>query len=186
MNYKRAYDCLIGKAKERSWSKSTAPCYVELHHVVPKCLGGCDDLTNLVYLSAREHFVAHLLLVKVYPTNNKLVYAAHMLTRGSQKHNRVSNREYQWLKERRSIAFSNLFKGIPKSESHKLNMKGKRPHVNQKGSNNNAFKGMIQTPFGIFDTLQSAALVEGVDFTTISYRIHSTSDKFTNYKRLPF
>ena len=36
--------------------------YIESHHIVPRSLGGADDKTNLIKLTAREHFVAHLLL----------------------------------------------------------------------------------------------------------------------------
>lgn len=185
MDYRRIYDGLINRAVERNWNRSTAVCYVEFHHITPRCIGGDDSNSNVVCLTAREHFIAHLLLTKIYPTESKLAFAAHMLTRGTYKHDRANNREYKWLKERRSEHISTLFKGVPKSDAHKQSMRGKRPHVNQTGSNNNAFKGFIQTPLGVFDSLKQAAVVEGVDLSTIHYRIHSTSEKFTEYKRIP-
>lgn len=40
--------------------------YVERHHILPRSLGGSDDSSNLVALTAREHFVAHMLLAKMY------------------------------------------------------------------------------------------------------------------------
>lgn len=39
--------------------------YLEQHHIIPECLGGPDTRLNMVYLTAREHFIAHLLLVKM-------------------------------------------------------------------------------------------------------------------------
>lgn len=39
--------------------------YTELHHIIPKCLGGLDTDDNLVKLTAREHFVCHWLLTKM-------------------------------------------------------------------------------------------------------------------------
>lgn len=39
-------------------------CYTEKHHIVPRSLGGSNDKDNLVILTAREHFIAHLLLTK--------------------------------------------------------------------------------------------------------------------------
>lgn len=39
--------------------------YTETHHILPKCLGGINDAANLVCLTAREHFVCHLLLTKM-------------------------------------------------------------------------------------------------------------------------
>jgi hypothetical protein len=184
VNYRRVYDNLIDNAVERNWNRSTASCYVEFHHIIPKCIGGCDSADNVVCLTAREHFVAHLLLVKMYPEESKLVFAAHMLTRGTNKHGRSNNREYQWLKECRSKHIGNILRGVPKTDDHKMKLRGRRPHVNQTGSNNNAFKGLIQTPLGTFESLKQAAEAEGVDFTTIHYRIHSRSEKFLEYKRV--
>lgn len=40
--------------------------YKENHHILPKCLGGNNKKQNLVYLTGREHWVAHLLLHKIY------------------------------------------------------------------------------------------------------------------------
>ncbi len=39
--------------------------YSEIHHILPTCLGGTNSPENLVRLTAREHFVCHLLLVKM-------------------------------------------------------------------------------------------------------------------------
>ncbi len=45
--------------------------------------------------------------------------------------------------------------GIPKTEEHKRNMRGKRPQVNQTGSKNNNAK-KIKTPYGIFGSIRDA------------------------------
>lgn len=39
--------------------------YVERHHIIPRCMGGDNSLQNIVRLSARQHFVCHLLLTKM-------------------------------------------------------------------------------------------------------------------------
>jgi hypothetical protein len=72
----------------------------------------------------------------------------------------------------------------PKSEKHKEHMRGKRPHFNQSGSNNNAFKGYVITPYGKFDSLEMAARAENVSGGTIHYRIKSNQEKFKNYRRV--
>ena len=36
----------------------------EIHHIVPRSLGGTNDKLNLVKLTTREHFICHLLLVR--------------------------------------------------------------------------------------------------------------------------
>ena len=68
MNYSLHYEKLINKAKSRKLDT-----YKEIHHIVPKCLGGSDDKNNLVELTAREHFIAHLLLLKIYPNKYNLI-----------------------------------------------------------------------------------------------------------------
>lgn len=39
--------------------------YVESHHVIPESIGGSNDLTNKVWLTAEEHVKAHILLTKM-------------------------------------------------------------------------------------------------------------------------
>lgn len=38
--------------------------YCEVHHIVPKSLGGTDDKDNLIKLTARQHYVAHWILAR--------------------------------------------------------------------------------------------------------------------------
>ena len=61
MNYRKIYINLIEKRL------IIHPLgYVEKHHIIPKSLGGSDNTFNIVNLTAREHFIAHLLLSKMY------------------------------------------------------------------------------------------------------------------------
>ena len=74
MNYQRIHDAIIDRARTRMLQG-----YYEWHHVIPRCLGGTDDKSNLVELTAREHFIVHKLLCKIYPNEHKLVYAYWMM-----------------------------------------------------------------------------------------------------------
>lgn len=58
----KVYDALILKAKLREKLEG----YVEKHHIIPVALGGSNAKWNLVLLTAREHYIAHLLLFKHY------------------------------------------------------------------------------------------------------------------------
>lgn len=58
--YTTWYNQIIENAKFRVLAG-----YKESHHIVPKSLGGSDELNNLIELTAREHFVCHLLLLKM-------------------------------------------------------------------------------------------------------------------------
>ena len=121
MNYRKIHDAIIERARNRS-DNCIVESYYEKHHVIPKCLGGTDEANNLVRLTASEHFVVHQLLVKIYPEESKLAYAASMLTVSSPRHERVNNKYYSWLKKRFAEQLSNQRKGIPKSEDARRKM----------------------------------------------------------------
>jgi hypothetical protein len=60
--YHKWYDSIIERRRA-----NTPEGYVERHHIIPHCLGGSNDNSNIVKLTAREHFVCHLLLTKMFP-----------------------------------------------------------------------------------------------------------------------
>lgn len=62
MNHILTYHRLIAKAKGRTRPDG----YVEKHHIMPRALGGSDNSDNLVTLTSREHFIAHMLLAKMH------------------------------------------------------------------------------------------------------------------------
>lgn len=119
MNHQNHYTKLIDRARLRILDQ-----YTELHHIIPRCMGGTDDLTNLVRLTPEEHFLAHLLLVKIHPTNQSLIYAALMMRKNGAKNNKT----YGWLRKRLSAlglseshkkAISSSMKGKKKSPEHR-------------------------------------------------------------------
>jgi hypothetical protein len=61
--YSQWYSNLIEKAKSRKLENTI---YKESHHIIPKSLGGNNSPSNLVELTLREHYIAHLLLSKMY------------------------------------------------------------------------------------------------------------------------
>jgi hypothetical protein len=95
MNYKKIYDSLVLK----SLSKEPTKEYTELHHIIPKCMGGNDNKENLVRFTAREHYIAHSLLYKHYKTT-KLAYAWICMFRCDPNQERkFSSREYQRVRK---------------------------------------------------------------------------------------
>jgi len=96
MNYEKHYKLLIERAKTRNIDG-----YVEIHHIIPRCLGGSNKKTNLVALTPEEHYVAHQLLVKMEPNNHKLIHAALMMCCNNNFLKR-NNKFYGWLKRRYS------------------------------------------------------------------------------------
>ena len=66
MNYLRTYCNLIRKSEKRGYTKKKAKelgVYVEGHHTFPKSIFGKNK--RIVYLTAREHYIAHALLEKI-------------------------------------------------------------------------------------------------------------------------
>jgi len=99
MNYQKHYDSLVQRA-----SKRTLEGYVEKHHTMPKCMGGADEISNIVELTAEEHFVAHQLLVKIYPDNRKLVYALICMSGKGNSYHLRNNKAYAWIRQKCSMA----------------------------------------------------------------------------------
>lgn len=136
MNYQNIYNSLVSKAQKRMETVG----YTEKHHIIPRTLGGSDDAANIVVFTAREHFIAHLLLAKIY--GGPMWHAAHMMSNMK----RYTNRKYEKVREEhakqvsirqtgkvvstetrkkisenkeRSAKISQSLKGRPKSEEHK-------------------------------------------------------------------
>lgn len=87
--------------------------YVESHHIEPKSLGGQDKKDNLVNLTAKEHFICHLLLTKMFSLGSSEYYKmikafGCMLWRSgdNQERYKVSGKAYAKLREEFSIAMS--------------------------------------------------------------------------------
>ena len=60
MNYQLIYDKLIAQGKAERFPLSHG------HHIVPKHSGGTDDEWNIVFLTVKQHTLAHRLLWKVF------------------------------------------------------------------------------------------------------------------------
>jgi hypothetical protein len=132
MNYEKIYNDIISKAKAEDRKKIKGEVYYELHHIIPKCMGGTNDKSNVILLTAKEHYICHRLLCEIYPVNRNLRYAIWMMINGSSRNNNrysPSSRIYTQLREYNATIprseetrkkISNSSKGNPKSELHKI------------------------------------------------------------------
>lgn len=116
MDYKKHYERLITRAKHRNIEG-----YTEKHHILPRCMDGTNDKGNLVALTAREHFIAHILLVKVYPKEYKLIFAVNAMCCFKENRDCSKNRMYGWLRKRHAAAV------------------GKATTISQQGSKNSQY-----------------------------------------------
>jgi hypothetical protein len=110
--YKKWYSQIIANGK------SNRLVGYELHHILPKSLGGADDTSNLIYITTREHFICHWLLTKIYPTGEehwKMLNALRMMRAENPNQTRyntkITSRVYAKLKEEYSALQSNRYKG---------------------------------------------------------------------------
>ena len=126
MNYQIIYDQIIDRAKNRK----KPDCYCELHHIIPKSLGGSNDKENLVYLTAREHFIAHWLLKNIHK-NKQMIYAFFSMTKPvGNGRTRYTSHSFKyareafgrWMSENRR-GENNHFFGLPKELNPHYGMK---------------------------------------------------------------
>lgn len=75
--YTDCYFRIINKANLRK-----PPQVTECHHIIPKSLGGGEEPENKVYLTPREHFVCHHLLIKMLEgkSKQKMCYAFYRMS----------------------------------------------------------------------------------------------------------
>ena len=115
--YKTLYSKIIDNANLREANEG----YTENHHIVPKSFGGSDDKSNIVTLTAREHFLCHYLLTKFTDGKfkAKMIYAFHMMATTHTKNRYVNSRLYESNKKAISIIISKKHKGKSLSKEHK-------------------------------------------------------------------
>ena len=100
--YTKWYFRIIDNARDRLNND-----YTETHHIIPRCLGGGDDKENLIKLTAKEHFICHILLTKMNE-NHKLKYA--LVNMSLINHKQLNKRyvpnsnTYEYIRRMHSIA----------------------------------------------------------------------------------
>ena len=132
MDYLKHYLALCQGRQDIDRSKSNKD-YFESHHIIPKSLGGDDSISNLVLLTAKEHYLAHLLLYRYYKqfggkALQKMAFALVSMSAYNntnlQREEITSSRTYATIKEAARLAVlgrkvgdtSNYQK--PKSKAH--------------------------------------------------------------------
>lgn len=119
--------------------------YVEKHHIIPKSLGGNNSKSNIVSLTAREHFLCHYLLTKMVDGNDKskMIYALRFMRASNVHHERYvsafTSRAYEKSKEEYAQILSNRFTGrIPwnkgKTQTEEHNSKISKSNKGRKQS----------------------------------------------------
>ena len=84
----------------RSFNRPKPKKY-EKHHIIPKSFGGNEEKWNTAYLTLREHFIAHLLLVKITIGNNKFKMLNALMRMSNSKDNKynLKSRHYEKIRK---------------------------------------------------------------------------------------
>ena len=124
MNYSRIYHQLMVEGKLTSKSQyAFLGIYAEKHHIVPKCMGGVDTEDNFTILTARQHFLAHWLLHKMYPESKGLALAFHSFCMHKSKRGiRVTSRMFASMRK----AFNEANIGWKHSDTARAKMSAAR------------------------------------------------------------
>jgi len=160
MDYSNIYNSIIDNAISRNWTKKSAPVYVENHHIIPRCVGGLDNKSNLILLTAKEHYISHVLLTSIYkntPYNGILCEAVRMMKNGNGRN--FTGSMYEKLR-------------IRAAESHSKRISGK---------NHPLFKGQYITPRGTFESALQASKECNITDMTVSRRCKSNSKRWKDW-----
>ena len=100
-----------------------------MHHIIPRSLGGSNNTTNLVKLSARQHFVCHWLLTKMHSGQDrgKMINALLMMQGENSQQRRystnITSRAFAKLREEYAAYISNMNKGRVQPPEEKARQK---------------------------------------------------------------
>ena len=97
--------------------------YCEMHHIIPRSEGGSDEPSNIVALTAREHFLAHWLLYRAAPYILSRAFSFWRMCNGRGKVSpenwiTISSRSYEEARVAHSHAISQKLSNRKKSPEH--------------------------------------------------------------------
>lgn len=110
MNYIRIYWSIIHNRLD-----NIPDGYVEHHHIIPRSEDGPDNNDNIVALTAREHYICHLLLAKIYNDYKMLSAVVFMQckTKRQRRDFKFNSHLYEQIRKDFSIKNSEAHKGKP-------------------------------------------------------------------------
>lgn len=129
--YTSWYYKIINQAKSKNRIK-TKNNYYEKHHILPKCWWPqySKEKWNLVYLTAKEHWICHQLLTKmtIGKLKGKMITALAGMIRNSKNQNRYipCARIYNLVRKNAAAAHSERMKGRTLSDELKDKMSKER------------------------------------------------------------
>ena len=146
--WQEIYDGYITKAKSKIRNKDDGS-YYEKHHILPKCMNGSNDESNLVTLLAREHLFVHWLLTKIHPNNHNISHALWCMCNGNRRNKEIKLKISATIYEKARIQHLKFFKvrmtgaGHPASVGKFIVFKPNLSFIKTYESTNDAIKDSI-------------------------------------------
>jgi hypothetical protein len=132
MDYLKHYNSLIETRNNRKEIDN----YYEKHHIIPKCMGGTNDQSNLINLTFKEHYMAHYLLSKIYPKNAKIQYAFLCMLRNPRGQRILTSKMYSTIKHN----YKNFCLWYRKINKPKITPSGRQKLKEKMMGNNNPMR----------------------------------------------
>lgn len=104
---------------------------IHAHHILPKHRGGTDDISNITYLTLREHQIAHFLLWKMHGDVNDLRSMKMLSARLSTTYRRKIG---LWCVDNKIGIFSDSFKTNITKNTARCRASAKTQSLNKVGT----------------------------------------------------
>jgi hypothetical protein len=200
MNYQSHYQALINK-----YGKTLRPLDskdFERHHITPKSYGGDNSILNLVYLTGRQHLLAHWLLFKIHDTSEMAM--AFFMMRSNKSNYKLTKLEdelaFKAMRDKglmskavrtpvgdfESYRDAAAAIGLPESTFQDIirnntegfkDLRSERKLVAAKEAQHGMSR-RIFTPLGVFPYVSAASKAHGISNKTISRRCESDPDNY--------
>jgi hypothetical protein len=200
MNYKLHYQNLI-----RKHGISKRPIGIEgyeRHHIIPKSMGGSNSAENLVYLTGRQHVLAHWLLFKIH--RNAEMAMAFFIMRANKSNyemlptqNKASDSAMQrfgmmtkavktplgiFVSYRDAATAHNIpestFQGILRAGTPGFTDLGSLRKIAAAAGGEHGMSRRVKTPLGFFPYVGAASAAHGVSNKTIGRRCLENPDEY--------
>lgn len=181
MDYQKIYSDLISSRKDRRLNEDG---YYEIHHIIPKCRNGSNEKDNLIALTAREHYLAHWLLLKIYNDDYRLKFAFSCMSGilSPTGNREFTSAQYERCKIYNSLALKQMYKEHPerhpgRSENSREAARKRMKENNPQGSganNTNAKKTEVVYMDGTVEIFQYAKEISekrGIPYSSVKCAI---------------
>ena len=129
-NYKLKYHSFIESRQQRPLIKEKG---YEIHHIIPKSIGGSNKRSNLVKLTYREHFIAHRILSKCYKgwRAGKMIDIVAKMSRSSFYSDYLKSFDYERIRDHHSQSVQKWWTLKRRAEQKQRKLGKKVPKLSQ-------------------------------------------------------